>query len=70
MIRCKNLCERFKVLPTPFLPRYSRGYRRCSVCEIWLIYQGKFCPCCGGQLKTKPRHSKHRRRTEMRVAVT
>jgi hypothetical protein len=31
--------------------------RRCSVCEVFMIYPGRFCPCCHTLLRTKP-HTK------------
>ena len=32
--------------------------RRCQVCEIFLKWNGLWCPCCGYRLRTRPRNSK------------
>ena len=33
---------------------YGRGYKRCSVCGIWIMWDGVRCPCCTRALRTKP----------------
>jgi hypothetical protein len=38
--------------------RYSTGQKRCQVCEIFLKWDGLWCPCCGYRLRTRPRNSK------------
>src|SRR5437016_13928320 len=35
---------------------YVRGYKRCSLCEIFLDWHGSTCPCCGLMLRVRPRH--------------
>ena len=34
------------------------GYKRCSICEIYLDYSDVFCPCCHILLATMPRNKK------------
>ena len=34
---------------------YYPGVKRCAKCFIFLTYNGKFCPCCGGPLRSNPK---------------
>jgi len=53
---CKGICIRHKA-PRPAIGnRYSTGQKRCQVCEIFLKWDGLWCPCCGYRLRTKPRN--------------
>ena len=38
--------------------RYSIGQKRCQVCQIFLKWDGLWCPCCGYRLRSSPRNSK------------
>jgi len=38
--------------------RYSAGQKRCQVCELFLMWDGFWCPCCGHRLRTRPRNTK------------
>jgi hypothetical protein len=40
--------------------RYSSGQRRCQICEIFIKWDGLWCPCCGYRLRTKPRNLKYK----------
>ncbi len=31
------------------------GQRRCQLCEMFIQWEGLWCPCCGVRLRTKPR---------------
>ena len=50
---CKGLCIRHKALG-----RYATGNKRCQVCELFIKWDGLFCPCCGYRLRTRPRSMK------------
>lgn len=39
---------------------YSRGYKRCSVCLIWLRWDGVYCPCCSVRLSYRARRARHK----------
>jgi hypothetical protein len=53
---CKGKCIKYKAGKTYGQNnRYEVGQKRCSVCEIFLKWEGKHCPCCGYVLRTKPR---------------
>ena len=36
------------------------GQKRCQVCEIYLEWQGTWCPCCGYRLRIRPRNGKYK----------
>ena len=40
----------------------EKGYRRCSNCEVYLKYQGIFCPCCSNRMKVSPNNNKSRKK--------
>jgi len=55
---CKQICQRYKEKRKvkSNQSRYSLpNARRCSVCEIYIEWEGVHCPCCGFKLRTKPR---------------
>ena len=55
---CKGICVRHKAMKLGLTGRYSTGQKRCQVCEIFLKWDGLWCPCCGYRLRTSPRNSK------------
>ena len=55
---CKGICQRHKALKPNRGGRYLAGQKRCQGCEIYIIWKGNFCPCCGNRLRTKPRNRK------------
>jgi hypothetical protein len=55
---CKGICVRHKAMKPVGTGRYSTGQKRCQVCEIFVKWDGLFCPCCGYRLRTKPRNLK------------
>ena len=52
---CKNVCENYKATKPVGTGRYASGQRRCQVCQIFIKWEGLWCPCCGYRLRTKPR---------------
>jgi len=63
--RCKGSCrlDQFKeTYDTRVMNGYSYrlGYGRCSECEYY-IKEVNYCPCCGDNLRYKPRNNKSRR---------
>ena len=60
---CKGICNEYKSgKPFGINDRYQLGQKRCSVCEVFLNWDGKYCPCCGYALRTKPKGTKTRQR--------
>ena len=55
---CKGICVRHKAMKPGATGRYSTGQKRCQVCEIFLKWDGLWCPCCGYRLRSSPRNSK------------
>ncbi|RNJ75933.1 MAG: hypothetical protein EB830_05150, partial [Nitrosopumilus sp. H13] len=47
--------------------RYASGQRRCQICEIFIKWEGLWCPCCGYRLRTKPRNLKYKAKLRARV---
>ena len=36
--------------------RYATGNKRCQICDLFMEWDGVFCPCCGSRLRTRPRN--------------
>ena len=57
---CKGICIRHKA-NKPYCPgRYTVGQKRCQICEMYLKWNGFWCPCCGCRLRIGPRLYKHK----------
>jgi predicted amidophosphoribosyltransferase len=48
---CKGICIHHKALS-----RYSTGNKRCKNCDLFIRWEGLYCPCCGYKLRTRPRN--------------
>ena len=59
---CKGICIRHKAQKPLGTGRYSTGQKRCQICEIYLKWDGFWCPCCGYRLRTRPRNLKYKAR--------
>ncbi|HEX7257139.1 MAG TPA: hypothetical protein VF242_03680 [Nitrososphaeraceae archaeon] len=55
---CKGICSRHKAMRPKTGNRYLIGQKRCQVCQLFIDWQGLYCPCCGYKLRIKPRSSK------------
>jgi hypothetical protein len=51
---CLNLCENLSSRTKVGYPYYVDGRKYCHRCEIYLHYDGAFCPCCGTALRITP----------------
>jgi hypothetical protein len=61
-MHCKGICSQYAV-KKPIekkTGRYESGHKRCSVCEIYIVWPERNCPCCGIALRAKPRNAKGR----------
>jgi hypothetical protein len=38
--------------------RYAFGHKRCQICDVFVQWEGIFCPCCGRRLRIGPRNNK------------
>ncbi len=56
---CKGICLKHKAQKDGSgSRRYVNGQKRCQICEIFIRWEGLWCPCCGYRLRTKPRNPK------------
>ena len=52
---CKGICIDHKALG-----RYAIGSKRCQICDLFMQWDGVFCPCCGSRLRVGPRNTKNK----------
>ena len=64
---CKGICTRYKAQKPVGTGRYASGQRRFQICEIFIKWEGLWCPCCGYRLRTKPRNLKYKAKLRARV---
>lgn len=57
---CKGICGKYKAKWGSHRYRYASGQKRWNVCEIFVKWEGRWCPCCGMSLRTRPRVSKYK----------
>ncbi len=63
---CKGICVRYKAQKPVGTGRYASGQRRCQICEIFIKWEGLWCPCCGQRLRTTPRNLKSKAKLRAR----
>jgi hypothetical protein len=51
---CQRICVHYKAASN----HYANGLKRCQVCQLFIKWNGLFCPCCGYRLRAKPRNFK------------
>lgn len=60
-LTCKGVCDRYKAKkPAGKEGRYASGQMRCQVCEIFIQWEGLWCPCCSYRLRGTPRNKKYK----------
>ena len=57
---CKGICIRHKASGPISSGRYATGQKRCQTCDLFMHWDGIFCPCCGCRLRVRPRLYKHK----------
>ena len=50
---CKGICVLYKASG-----RYATGHKRCQQCDLFIEWDGLWCPCCGYKLRIGPRKFK------------
>ena len=50
---CKGICIHHKATSS-----YVTGNKRCQICDLFIQWDGVFCPCCGSRLRMRPRNMK------------
>jgi len=48
---CRKICGKFKGSG-----KFRKGNKRCIICEIYLKFEGFYCPCCGHRLQSRPKN--------------
>ena len=66
---CKGICIRHKAQKPVGSGRYASGQKRCQICEIFIKWDGLWCPCCGYRLRTKPRNLKYKAKLRAREEI-
>ena len=59
---CNGVCHRHKALKPLGTSRYLSGQKRCNFCDIFIIWDGLFCPCCNLRLRLAPRSGKYKQK--------
>jgi hypothetical protein len=57
---CKGICIRHKAHKPLGSGRYATGQKRCQTCDLFIKWDGLWCPCCGCRLRIGPRQYKHK----------
>ncbi len=70
-MHCKGICSKhaIKKPSTKSVGRYESGHKRCSICEVYLIWAGRNCPCCGTALRAKPRYAQGRDKIVQNIKI-
>lgn len=53
---CKGVCPQYKAKKPSGIGRYASGQKRCQICELFIHWDGLWCPCCGYRLRGNPRN--------------
>ncbi len=64
---CKGICTRYKAQKPVGTGSYDSVQRRCQIFEIFIKWEGLWCPCCGYRLRTKPRNLKYKAKLRARI---
>jgi len=57
---CNGVCGKYQAKKPASGGRYANGQKRCQVCEIFIGWEGLWCPCCNYRLRTKPRNKEYK----------
>ena len=50
---CNGRCEPYRFIPGKDRLFYAKGAKRCSSCELFIDWEGQYCPCSGRKLRIK-----------------
>jgi len=62
MNECIAACTQYKAKKTFGISRYAVGQKYCTECDIFVFWDGMYCPCCRQQLRTKPKGANEKRK--------
>ena len=62
IMACKGICRKYKATKphSEMGGQYKNEQKRCNECDIFIVWNGKRCPCCGMILRLRPRSGKTR----------
>jgi len=66
---CLEICLKYKALKNKDGGRYDNGQKRCQGCEIFIKWNGIYCPCCNKRLRNKPRNRFTKERLRSRIII-
>ena len=55
LMGCKGTCVRYDNIGGGKQSVYHLGYKRCSVCSLFIRFDGTRCPCCNHSLRSRRR---------------
>ena len=59
-VSCNGICNRYRAKKPVYAGRYVTGQKRCNSCEIFINWDGLWCPCCNYRLRQSPRGGKYK----------
>lgn len=62
---CNGICYRYKAIRKGTLKRYGDNFKRYTICDIRIMWDGIRCPCCNYKLKVKSQDSKFKKVNEV-----
>ena len=66
---CKGICTRHKAIKPRGAGHYTTEQKRCQICNIFIQWEGLYCPCCGYRLRSKPRQLRHKEKFRAHMAA-
>jgi len=65
---CKGVCTRYQA-KKPKEGRYASGQKRCSFCNVFMNWDGFWCPCCGSKLRLRSRNNIYKGRLKEKLTL-
>ena len=62
---CQGICNTYKITKgTRENSWYKKGAKRCTTCNIFIKWDGLWCPCCGYMLRNRPKGNQYKQNIE------
>jgi len=61
LLMCKGQCH-LKYNTKKVIRGEKNGFKRCTICALYIKWEGLYCPCCGVKLKSSPTNNLARQR--------
>ena len=68
MLTCKGSCKIQHEVKN-VVRGEKNGFKRCTICSLYIKWEGVYCPCCGVKLKMSPTNNKARKAYRERQSV-